>query len=410
MKRTPVFALALLSAIGVFGGAGVRGDDPAPAQKKGDPPSPSVGPALKDEECIAAAQAMKAALESGDAAKFSSFIDWNAIVDRATTGLGTPQLRSQIAAGALNSLAKGDGLATQLANQIKGGGSFDFLRLRNQRGRRNALFRVVQNEGAMNYLDMELARRPDGQIKVVDIYPYAAGELMSQTLRRGFIPVVASSSRTFLEKLTTSESDYMKNFDKILAMTNSLNAGRPADTLAAYRTLPASLQKEKTVLLLRLRAAMAVSEPEYAAAIEAMRTNFPRDPALDLIALDGFFMKKQFAEALAGIDRLEKSVGGDPYLGILRANAFSEKGDLKSARKSAEQAVAGLPQNINARWSLVAITLKQKDFAGTLAALKSIDTDFTMEFGDMTKIPDYAEFCKSPQYKDWVEYLKARKK
>lgn len=361
---------------------------------------------MTDEECLALFKSLKSALDAGDASKFNSHIDWVAMLNRATANLGTEQDREQIKSGALTSLTSQNAFGNELVKNVKGGGSFDLLRLKNQRGRRTALVRFLLAGGALNYFELELVREPDRQIKIVDIYPFAAGELMSQTLRRGFIPVVARTSQTLIEKLTKGEGDYLKSLNEILEMTKALSTDRPQDALAIYGKLPPSVQKDKTVLMVRLRAALAVNEAEYAAAIEAIRTNFPQDPALDLIALDGYFMKKQYAEALAGIDRLDKSVGGDPYLNVLRANTYVEQGDLNKARDFAEQGVAGAPQVLATHWALVTLTLRQEDYAATLAELKNIRRNFRLQFGDMTKVREYAGFCKSPQYQEWLEFLK----
>ncbi len=41
----------------------------------------------------------------------------------------------------------------------------------------------------------------------------------------------------------------------------------------------------------------------------------------------------------------------------------------------------------------------------TLAWLKRIHETLGMTFMDLTTVPDYARFVKSPQYKEWLKYL-----
>lgn len=371
-----------------------------------DSRSPSVGPPITDEESVAFCKSLRDALESGDALKFNNHIDWEVLIDRASANLGTPEVRAQMKKGAMNELVMKKPFATALTKEISGGGSMELLHLNNEQGRRSALFRTLFNNDSLSYLNMELARRPGGQIKVVDIYQFSSGEVMSQSLRRSFIPIAAHGSRSFLAKLTKSENDYMKNVENIITMTTAVREDRPKDFMAIYHKLPPSLQKEKTVLVLRLKAAMGISDTEYASAIEDLRKTFPHDAALDLLSIDGYIMKKQHRDALACVDRLDKSVGGDPYLDSLRAGLYLEEGEFADARKFADAAVIAASHIVGVHWMLVAVTLKQQDFDATLAALKRIYRDFGFEAYDLSEQPDYAEFRKSPQYQAWLTYLK----
>ena len=61
-------------------------------------------------------------------------------------------------------------------------------------------------------------------------------------------------------------------------------------------------------------------------------------------------------------------------------------------------------------WSLLTACLKLDDNVAALKTLKMIDQHFTLEFGDLTTVPEYARFVKSPQYEEWKSYLKNKKK
>jgi hypothetical protein len=56
----------------------------------------------------------------------------------------------------------------------------------------------------------------------------------------------------------------------------------------------------------------------------------------------------------------------------------------------------------------VGYSLEDKDYDETLARLQEIDRTFPMVFNDLSKVPAYAGFVKSPQYAQWLEYLKAK--
>src|SRR5262249_26702303 len=155
-----------------------------------------------------------------------------------------------------------------------------------------------------------------------------SGELVSQTMRNVYLPVATHDSRGILEKLVGSEQEFMKNFPKITQMANDLKEGKNQAVSDTFRQLPASVQKEKLVLLLRLRAAQNLDESIYTAAIEDIRKHYPNDPSIDLLSIDYYFMKKQYAKSLECIDRLDKAVAGDPQLQVTRAGIHMTEGRL----------------------------------------------------------------------------------
>jgi hypothetical protein len=64
----------------------------------------------------------------------------------------------------------------------------------------------------------------------------------------------------------------------------------------------------------------------------------------------------------------------------------------------------------DAYWARITVALKEKDHADTLAWLKKIVEKCAMEFEDLMKLDDYAEFVKSPQYAEWLKWYRGRKK
>jgi len=56
-----------------------------------------------------------------------------------------------------------------------------------------------------------------------------------------------------------------------------------------------------------------------------------------------------------------------------------------------------------AYWRLVDVSLHQKDFAETARLLNLLADRFQMQIKDLTTVPSYAEFVRSPEYKDWLE-------
>jgi hypothetical protein len=329
MRKTSKRLLSLWILVAVAVPAWGLDDRDGSALKKGIPhpnaagqPGATAPGALPESDCRAYAQSVVKAVAAGKLAEVNALVDWDALLNSTVAGLDVaPAMRLGLLKGMKDSIVKETGIAGQLVRNVKGGGSFTFLRAWQNHGRQVVLFRLIQPaaQGGFNYFEFAPYRAPGGQIRASDIYIYMAGEFFSETLRRALLPVLADQSRSFLDKLMGGEKDYVHDFPEVGRAGHLLAQGKPAEALAIYNTLRPETRKQKVVLLGRLGAAQAGGEKEYAAVIEEFRTLFPNDPCLDIISIDAFVLRKDYDGAIKAIDRLERSVGGDAYLDMLRA-------------------------------------------------------------------------------------------
>lgn len=379
---------------------------PNPCRAAGDAPA---GP-VRDDEVKAFANAVEKAIHGGDSAAFTSLIDWNAIVDKAEEGVDAPQaMRNGFREGILGSLEKPQGFAGQMVAAAKKGGSYQLLRTRVRGKRKTALFRLVHpNNGGLNYHEFELSRRPDGKVRAVDIYIYLSGELFSSTIRRSYVQLAAQQSRGVFARLLGSDQEFLKSVSKLGEMTTLSAAGRNREALDVYNGLPPAVQNEKTFLLIRLQVAQKLGEAQYAEAIARFRALYPNDACVDILSIDGFVMMKQYDKSLAATDRLDKSLGGDPYLNLLRAGIYLSAGQPEKARAVARTGVQEAPDLLDVYWALLGADLKLNDFPAAIETLKSIDNRFHIQFNDLTTNPEFAGFVKSPQFEEWTRYQKRK--
>ncbi|NQT36710.1 MAG: hypothetical protein HQ581_04425 [Planctomycetes bacterium] len=416
--RTRMAWLAWLTplavALGCFAGCGgnessrqpVKEPVEKPSEEPVEPKAASTWENPTEEECLQLARTMEEALQTGDAKAFNDGIDWDALLERATVGVfGTEEERRSFCSGGKRSMRGGRGLAQRLVDEANSGGSYRLLRIRQRDGQQRALFRQLGPGGSgLNYHELILVRRPDGQVKVVDGYSYVPAELFSKSLRRSFLPLTAGRSGKVRKTLSRQDQELMKYVSQFLELSAAVKDGRGEEALDIYNALPESLRQDKNNLILRLQAASAVDEPTYAAAIEAFRRYHPNDPCLDLVLIDDHLMKGKYDEALASIDRLDKAVGSDPYLNVMRAGAYSEMQDYAKAKQCVRQAIEADDTLINAHWALVNISLDEKDFAETTRLMKTIADRFEFEANDLTTEPEYAEYVKSPHYQEWLDW------
>src|SRR5690606_9644537 len=116
-----------------------------------------------------------------------------------------------------------------------------------------------------------------------------------ETCRRRMLPIFTESSKNWLEKLTTAESEYVKNIKTVEQVILSFQRGDPQGTHAAYRRLPEKVQKDKNMLNFRYQAASQLGDfDEVAATATVMQKNFPDDSGLDLWMIDTYVIQEKY--------------------------------------------------------------------------------------------------------------------
>ncbi len=173
--------------------------------------------------------------------------------------------------------------------------------------------------------------------------------------------------------------------------------------LQLYRGLPESVQKNKMAFTLRLGAAQALRGEAQRQALADFRKFYPNDAAVDLLVFDGLVAEKSFDKALAAVDRIDKAVGGDPHLKVIRAKVLQKEGKSAEAKTMVEAAIAEEPTLKGAYYFLIDRALEAKDFAKTAKLLTTLETKCGERFKDLTKVSAYRAFVKSPEYKTWLK-------
>lgn len=367
----------------------------------------SSGAPVSDDESEAFATAFEKAIGSGDIAAANRLFDWDALLATSTSGIEAPkQARESFSQGFKERMAQG-GILAEICRLMQKGGTYTHLRVHDRDGERRVLFRMVMpDEGGFNYHDLVLARRPDGKVRAVDLYIFLSAEKLSQTLRRVYLPVAADLSRNVLAKLTGISGDervYVENLTKVDQMSTLIRENKFAEAQQIYDGFPPVMKKDKNVLLMRLQALQHGDEAAYGEAIGEFRKNYPNDPCVNILSIDYFLVKKQYDRALDCIDRVDKSVGGDPYMNVLRANLLVAAARFDDAKRACQKAIDGDPTLLQAYTSMLGIAVQRDDHPLTLAMLKELRDRFEVQFNNLETIDLYSRFVKSPQYKEWLE-------
>ena len=357
-----------------------------------------------EEEAAELVQQIEATMAEGDASVFSGAIDWELLFDRSTAGIDAPEkTETAFRTGLLQGVSGKKGLPSQIAQTVLQGGSYRLLRVRERDGELRALFRFLFPEAGVNYHDLLLVQGDDGRVQIGDMHVFLSAEDLSTTFRRFYVAMVAEQNRSFLEKLSGKTAVYAQHMEDVQAMNASVQAGQPTEALDTYSSLPDVLQADKAVLLTRYRAAVNVGGTECIQAVRDFKRHHPNDACIDFLSIDLYATTGEYDKALECIDRVEESVGGDPYLNVLRAGGLCSAKRFEEAREAGNAAIQAEPDMIQAHWEVIAIALQMKDFTEVSRLLDRVATNFEVEFEDLTQISDYAEYVKSPEYQKWLE-------
>lgn len=363
----------------------------APAAKKTVIAAPSEGEARQY------VQEFIAAVSKPNIARASAMIDWDILLERAVDGAGgSDRFRDGFIRGAKES-SQESSYIQQIAKLVGDGGKIALLRVRGDGHERKALLRMLLPTGAVTYNEMLLSKDATGIVRAADIYAYSSGEYFSSTMRRLYLTALAAEPST-MERLAGKQNTSVESIRMFKEMAEKTAAGLNQEAVDLYKKMPADIKKEKIILVAYVSASANLGEDQYQAAIEELRKNYPNDAGIDLMLIDGYFMKKRYDEAMGCIDRLDRSLGGDPYLDTLRANMMLQKGDIPSATSFARRAAMNEPKLVEAQWSLVNAALARRDFDETARILLHIRDDLGVALADLTEIPEYSEFVRSSAY------------
>jgi tetratricopeptide (TPR) repeat protein len=386
-----VFALfACLSPLGCKALKQAVGDRISPA------PSASAAVALgrpaTEQEAAAFALRLQEALKTNQ--NLGTLIGIDQIVARGFSDLGLPSTQADAAARAA---AEKFGEGLQLA--LKAGGTYKLLGNRVIDGERRVKFRLLQADNAFNYHDYVVVTN-GGKQSAVDVHILTTGEPLSGSLRRSLLPVAVELKKGLIARLTTKESAYVENMPTILKMTKLQTD--PKGALAAYASLPAVLKTDKNVLTLRVQAASMVDDAAYLAAMEDFRRAFPNDPAIGVMSIDYFYLKKMHKEAIEQVSAVEKVTGPDAHLNSLRAGIHSELGAIDPAKKELETALALEPDLPEAVQLAIALDLATRDETAALAKIKDASSR-NVALGRLQENPDYIAFIARRDVKKKLE-------
>jgi thioredoxin-like negative regulator of GroEL len=231
-------------------------------------------------------------------------------------------IRQQVGA----SLDFGDKVIAALGEK----GTYNLVKQYEKDGKQHLIFRMFSTEG-FNYHDFELAGK-DKKVKIADIYIYITGEYFSETLKT-----------LYAEMVDLKDENAMYKASQLNRVRKLLQNGQNEKAKEIIDALPLNLQMLKVVQIYNIQVCSQISDSLQTDAIDKFQRDFPGDPSLDLVLINGYFLKKKYDEALACVNRLDKQINTDPFLDYYRGLIYNMQGKTAEAQQSLERLYKNLP-------------------------------------------------------------------
>ncbi len=191
---------------------------------------------------------------------------------------------------------------------------FCFLRARTLGDRGGLLFRSSKPGGAINYALFTLRQTKEGGFLITDVFVVGINEYLSDTIRRSWINVAAGLLGQEGGPSGEVDPEYIANIGAIARMSRDIQDGKPEEVLEVERTLPASVQKARTVMLLRIEAAEQLTWREQDAAYAAWQTVYPDEMDLPLKLVHYYSSRSRWNDAERVLCKLIATLGEDALL------------------------------------------------------------------------------------------------
>lgn len=258
---------------------------------------------LTTAEAIAFAGEIEASIKKGESAFLDNAFDKDEFIKKIDLGDYTEG--KEFSEGVISKL----NLGTQLTTILNDQDNFNFIKHYEKDGRHHVVFRLfTTKDGSLNYHDYELIK--SGKVcKIADAYIYLSGETLAETMHGMYAN---------LYKKAVKNNNSLGGLNDLKEIKDLLNRGKVKEAKDMYEALPASLKKNKTVLLINVFICSRLTEDDYNAAIQEFNRLYPNQPNMNLMMIDGYFIQKDYVKMLGAVNALDAQIDTDPLLDYYR--------------------------------------------------------------------------------------------
>ncbi len=249
-----------------------------------------------------------------------------------------------------------------------------------------ALFRLYSVEEGINYHQYKI-KLADEQFLIEDIYILLTGQYISESITNSFQNVYKTESKTDLDL-----------YQKFLVLSNT---GRKKKAYEVICKIKDSTLLNKQLLVLKSKAASAVSEDAYKNAIKEILQKYPQDPCTTLLSIDYYYLAEDFNNLFRAIDALELYTDDD-FLRYFKANFAFEIEEYHMAKEHYEYITKNFPSFIEADIMLLHTYYQLNENQNAIHLLSNLVSEGVpkKELVDLVKT-DLHDFYKSKDFKTW---------
>jgi hypothetical protein len=339
-------------------------------------------------------------IQKGDLSAFAKAFDAEALANRTLSQLKLPEpIKDHLRRG-MQPRATAESVAESVANFGRNG---SFVGVRRFQDEYHLLFRYVAERDSLAYYGFVIGEVQLSRVTLVDVYFFAPPGMLSDTIRRQCLLLLANVEKSQLENLEARQKDFIASQPDWTRFVALCAAGDNAGAAELFARLPATLRGEKLALFNRTRAAVGAGEEEFLATINSWRDLYPKDPSAEMFVSNYYWDKNQDSKALAAFGRLNDLLAGEPKLDLRMARLHLELNQPREAKVCLWQAARRDPPDAGAFIGLLQNTLAERNYEETARALTLQEAAFNVDLREKVKTePTYEDFRKSPSYQTWL--------
>ena len=193
------------------------------------------------------------------------------------------------------------------------------------------IYRMMHKDGAFNYHNFELQWR-DSSLKIIDMYVYMSGENISET----FHLLYKNLLRAHLEN--NGGFDVKRKPTGNFVLIKELMAeNKNEEAMNNFLQFPEKYRKQKAYRIWKIKIAKEIGGDAYRAAIAEFIEEFPNDPSFYMMVYTKALLDEDYTMALKYLNKIDISIGLDPFLEFYRGNIYFLQKNYSVAQKKYEK-------------------------------------------------------------------------
>lgn len=328
-------------------------------------------------------------------------MDFESMVDRGLEGIS---LTAQQKKACLRSLPDYFFLGEEIETDLEDGGSFTFLATRIENGECLAIFRKVNAESGVDYLEFLLGKpeSTDTIIKIRDIYSFIVGDFLSKKSAEEMLAFDPEINRLQISP-RQKDPDFKKGTESLKEMDVFIELEDFEGAREVWDSMPENFKKEKLAQRYKLNIAIARGDRNYEKALDEFEKTFPDDPAVDLLMVDKAFLRKDTASLAQYIKNIKSRLKmSDPHLDMMLANGYFDLDDCEKAMPLSLGCVAADSTLEDPYWILFRCNARNGNFKIAADYFRILHNRFEVGLDyidDPDGFEDLVKFLKSNEFR-----------